>query len=80
MNKKIVKIIVEILWIAMAVFCIGCAIYFQTKGNFELYKFQIIICYALGGISIIMALLRIMQDRNENKRRKYKRMYEQENN
>jgi hypothetical protein len=75
MNSKTVKIIIEIMWLVMAAFCIGCAVYFHVKGGFAHHKFQIIVCYCLGAISFIMSILRMMQRRNDNKRAKIGKKY-----
>lgn len=66
MNKnKIFRIIIEILWLVMAIFCLGAGIYYQIKiGGVS----NVWIFYAMAVISAGMFVMRFMQRRNEDRR------------
>ena len=64
-SKKIFRIIVECLWVVMAVFCLAAGIYYQTK--FDSVS-NVWIFYAMAIISAGMFIMRFMQRRNEERR------------
>lgn len=68
-SKRIFKIVIECLWLAMAVFCLAVGIYYQNKLDGESNK-MIWIIYAMAIISAGMFLMRFMQRRNEERREK----------
>lgn len=65
-SKKIFRIVVECLWLVMAVFCLAAGIYYQSK--FEGGVSNVWIFYAMAVISAGMFVMRFMQRRNEERR------------
>jgi hypothetical protein len=64
-SKKIFRIVVECLWVVMAVFCLAAGIYYQTKYD---SVSNVWIFYAMAVISVGMFIMRFMQRRNEERR------------
>lgn len=64
MNNRIFKIVVEVLWIVMAIFCLCIGIYYHTRINTG----HVWLFYALSVVSLGMFAVRFMQRRNEEKR------------
>lgn len=64
-SKRIFRIVVECLWVVMAIFCLSAGIYYQTK--FESVS-NVWIFYAMAVISAGMFIMRFMQRRNEERR------------
>lgn len=66
MNKnKIFRIVIEVLWLVMAAFCLAAGIYYQIKiGEVN----NVWIFYAMAVISAGMFIMRFMQRRNEERR------------
>ena len=78
MNKKIITYVIMALWLAMSIFCFITGYNFYRKtGEVQYY---IIICWSLGGISLVMVGLRYLQFRNEAKRKKNRYFTEQNAN
>lgn len=68
MNKKMFTYIIMGLWFAMAIFCFIVGYRFMQK--LGTIKYYTIVCWGLSAVSILMALMRFVQQRNESKRRK----------
>jgi len=65
MNKKIFLIIIEFAWIAMALFCLGMAIYYHVEEGIV----KAWLMYGLSAISLGMFGVRRIQRKNNSKRR-----------
>ncbi len=77
MNKKIITYVIMALWLAMSIFCFITGYNFYRKtGEVQYYT---IICWTLGGISLVMVALRYIQFRNDAKRKKSRYFTEQNN-
>jgi O-antigen/teichoic acid export membrane protein len=66
MNKRSIIIIIEYLWIAMAVFCVIMGIYYSNKAA----SGNVWIIYLMAVISLGMFFVRRMQRKNQEKRNK----------
>ncbi len=66
MNKRILIIIIEYMWIAMAVFCVIMGIYYSSKAA----SGNVWIIYLMALISLGMFFVRRMQRKNQEKRNK----------
>ena len=66
-SKRIFRIVVECLWLVMAVFCVAAGIYYQTKYD-EVPNVWIF--YAMAIISAGMFIMCFKQRRNEERREK----------
>ncbi len=66
-SKKIFRIVIECMWIAMALVCLGVAIFYQVRigEQAQMYYFML---YGLAIVSFGMFAVRFVQRRNEEKR------------
>jgi len=64
-SKRTFRIVIECLWLVMAVFCVIAGLYYQNKlgGIVNIWIF-----YAMAALSVGMFIMRFMQRRNEEKR------------
>ena len=64
-SKKIFRIVIECLWIVMAIFCLAAGIYYQTKYD---SVSNVWIFYAMAVISAGMFIMRFMKRHTEERR------------
>ena len=69
MNNKIFRIVIEILWLLMAVFCLGSGIYYHVKYD---SLSNVWVFYVMAVICVGMFAMRFTQRRNESRREKRK--------
>lgn len=66
MNKKL-AIVIECLWIVLAVFSLGVAIYYHVTAAIK----QVWLLYCLAAIALGMFAVRRMQRKNNEKRQRH---------